>query len=370
MTPEYKQSELYVGKDELYKRAAQLELTEGWRLGESLFEMNPDIFRLKADCAFLMREMPYKGNVVEFENGGEKWGFVRSTLATAIRYGLPYVAQVNDQRKSDNPVKFGTIVACVRPEDLLSSPVLGIREGVFAQADLEYASSVSSAQDYAKLNAQLIQESVNWLVSLGLPPEQIQVRINNFTEILFNVLSSDKSTVNPLLVKMAWEMLNEVDRNIFEQNLEGASRLKESAQALLQLSSDQGIIDKEQRRVVGGWITDGNYDPAALERFPKAEAALKTLEKIKNDTECRLEGTHIVVSPNSYRITPYAYSGFTFQIDAIGLNGTPIAEIAGGGDYSQTALNYWRAKYGEPEGNTCFTGIAFGLMRISTLLKK
>jgi len=348
---------------------ARINNSPALALGKTLFSVRQDIAELSSDNVFPLDQMPYQSNsLATFTANGMEYAYVRSTLATALLTGIPYLNREDEQNSSRDIIRFGSTVTCVRPEDLAKPAVPGIRNGVFAQSDLELASLLGPNDDeeYINLNSQVLIDSVRWLVRLGLPPSNIQVRINNFTEILFNILRCDKDSLDPKTQNLAWDIMNELDRASFEENYDLLRDLRKQAEQIISSLS----LDSNQRNILSSWVNEGNYEPSQLTQFPVASNALAIIKEIEKTIERALPGISVKTSPRSYRISPFAYSRATSQIDAKGRRGRKVAEIAGGGDYTATARRFANNNNFPNAGKYTLTGIAFGLMRVNTVLGK
>lgn len=289
----------------------------------------------------------------------------RSSFWSAIIDGVSAVRNNQSLILDGKVVNVGGVQPCFRNEVKDVRP--GWRELGFLQADIELAGLTDEKRNKNWFDKTAITQLVKALESINIPRSTINIRVNNFFQILYEVLGDKIGFLEKEIFGL--DIINEMAPSKLIGNNDEFVNLQKSALAQIDIWLSEGKLSENAEAFLIALINTGNYDEQLLKNYyPKAFESLQNLNKIVEDIQRESPDLKISIDPLSVRAGTPGYDGTTMQADVIS-NDKVFPELAGGGAYQKAAQKSWETQFDEtPPENFYMVGFALGLPRLNTVL--
>lgn len=287
----------------------------------------------------------------------------RSSLWSAVVDGVA-TARAN-LTQPGKIINVGGVQPCFRRE--VKETVKGWRQLGFTQANIELAALTDEQITTQSLDILSVAQMIKALETMGVPQAMIQIRVNNFMQILYTIIGNNISFLEK--EQFGWETLDKMATARIIGNWDEHERLQKKALDRIQLWEEESKLSPSATQFLIKLIDTGRYDENLLQdAYPEANCALTNLKALVDKVASQSPRIKICIDPFSIRGGTPGYDRNTMQADII----TPqqvFPEIAGGGAYQAAAKLSWRVLFGEePPPNFYMVGFALGLLRIKTAL--
>ncbi|MBU1085045.1 MAG: hypothetical protein ABIJ43_02185 [Candidatus Beckwithbacteria bacterium] len=351
----------------------------------------------------LLSPLEFEAYVYRFKNGGAYLNPTQDFYAVVdetklpVAYGsrsslCPPMANISIFSQKlmnipDEPVCTGGVQPCLRNEVIYEQEK--IRFPWFTQTDIELIAITSLDQQENQeilLDTYSCYQMIKALELAGIPNKSIEIRINNYMQILNNVLGDQV----PWLEKeiFGYQSLNNLSALKAARKTETDEYRIEQKQSLNKLSNfcKKFDVPEEAQAFFSNIITKGGYDfsclsdnpgesPEIITNFNYIDAIQAYLRLITTSTLLRnfFPGRQICkIDPLSYRGGFPGYDKTTMQIDVILPNDQVMIEVGGGGAYPnslQTAAEVLGDSYlNQPQSYA--VGFALGNARVYSAMEK
>lgn len=313
------------------------------------------------------RPVPAEDVYVVMNNDKTPFAFVqRSSLWSAVVDGVTTAREYKELMRSGEIINVGGIQPCFRRE--VKETVSGWRQLGFTQADIELAALIDGEITPQYLDTQSVCQMIDNLSEMGIPKEMIQIRVNNFMDIVYTILGDNLSFLEK--ENFGWRYLDRMATARVEKDSLNYEEVKKETLTIIATLEEQDKLPAEAIRFLRQMVNEGEYDESVLQTYyPDAYQVLSDLEILVSEIENKYPQITVYIDPLSIRGGTPGYDRTTVQADIV----TPqkiYPEVAGGGAYQQAAKLSWRILFEEePPENFYMVGFALGLLRIKTTLE-
>ena len=289
----------------------------------------------------------------------------RSSFWSAVFDGVSATKNNYYLLERGNVLNVGGVQPCFRNEVKEIEP--GWRELGFLQADIELVGLTTETRTPQWFDKTAVKQLITSLESINIPRPFIQIRLNNFFQILYEVLGDKIGFLEKEIFGL--DSLDKMATARVNKNREEFSQLQKLAFSQLDLWLSENKLSKEAESFLSTLVTSGVYDEQILKTsFPNSYQSLQNLKEIVEEIQKEYPELTVFIDPLSVRAGTPGYDGMTMQADVKTLTKI-FTELAGGGAYQRAAQQSWKVQFQEnPPENLYMIGFALGLTRLNTAL--
>jgi len=316
------------------------------------------------DPTLINSPVPAEDVYVVVDKKGKSLAYLqRSSLWSAVVDGVA-TARSNLTTEGD-VMNVGGVQPCFRRE--VREEAKGWREVGFTQADIELAGLTDERITPQSLDTLSVTQMIRTLEAMGVSQEMIQIRVNNFTQVLYPIIGDGVSFLEK--EQFGWNYLDKMATARVIGDWDEYGTLQGGALTMVRQWQERGKMNPTTAEFLIQLINSGQYDETTLKNaYPHAYCAFENLKTLVNEVMNQYPDVKIYVDALSIRGGTPGYDRTTIQADIV----TPqkvFPEVAGGGAYQAAAKVSWRVLFNEePPPNFYMVGFALGLLRIKTTL--